>query len=152
MWEDEGSYPQKSKKKNGICKYIDCSWVTALLWQRSLCNSMKLWAILCRVTQDGWVIVKSSDKTWPLGRRNGKQLQYSFCENLMNSMIRQKIWHQKMSPSNWKVSNKPQGKSKGQLLTAQERMKRLGQSRNDTQLWMSRVVKVKSGAVKNIMA
>ena len=57
-----------------------------------------------------------------------------------------------MSPSNWKVSNKPQGKSKGQLLTAQERMKRLGQSRNDTQLWMSRVVKVKSGAVKNIMA
>ena len=38
------------------------------------------------------------------------------------------------------------------ILIAAERMKRLGQSRNDTQLWMSRVVKVKSGAVKNIMA
>ena len=32
---------------------------------------------------------------------------------------------------------------------APERMKRLGQSRNDVQLWMCLVVKVKSDAVKN---
>ena len=31
---------------------------------------------------------------------------------------------------------------------ATERMKRLGQSRNDVQLWMCLVVKVKSDAVK----
>ena len=34
-------------------------------------------------------------------------------------------------------------------LTAPERRKELGQSRNDTQLWMCLVVKVKSFAVKN---
>ena len=39
--------------------------------------------------------------------------------------------------------------SRGQLLTAPERMKRLGQSRGDSQLWMCLVVKVKSDAVKN---
>ena len=33
------------------------SWITALLWWRGLCNSMKLWAMLCRATQDGQVIV-----------------------------------------------------------------------------------------------
>ena len=40
-------------------------------------------------------------------------------------------------------------KSRGKLLTAPERMKQLGQSRNDTQLWMCLVVKVKSSARKN---
>ena len=34
-----------------------------------------------RVTQDGQVIVKSSDKTWSTGGGNGKPLQYSYCEN-----------------------------------------------------------------------
>ena len=41
------------------------------------------------------------------------------------------------------------GKSGGQLLIAPERMKQLGQSRNDTPLWMCLGVKVKSDAVKN---
>ena len=35
---------------------------------------------------------------------------------------------------------------------APERMTRLSQSRNDTQLWMSLVVQVKSDAVKNNIA
>ena len=39
------------------------------------------------------------------------------------------------------------GKSRGQLLIALERTKRLGQSRNDAQLWMCLVMKVKSNAV-----
>ena len=41
------------------------------------------------------------------------------------------------------------GKSGGQLLIASERMKQLGQSRNDAQQWMCLEVKVKSDAVKN---
>ena len=41
-------------------------------------------------TQDGWVMVESSDKTWSTGERNGKPLQYSSLENLTNSMKRQK--------------------------------------------------------------
>ena len=44
------------------------------------------------------------------------------------------------------------GKSEGQLLTDPERKKWLGQSRNDAQLWMCLVVKVKSHAVKNSIA
>ena len=44
----------------------------------------------CRATQDGWVMVESSDKTWSTGEGNGKPLQYSSLENPMNSMKRQR--------------------------------------------------------------
>ena len=44
----------------------------------------------CRATQDGQVMVKSSDKMWSTGERNGKPLQYSCLENPINSMKRQK--------------------------------------------------------------
>ena len=44
----------------------------------------------CRDTQDGWVTVDSSDKTWSPGEGNGKPLQYSCLENPMNSMKRLK--------------------------------------------------------------
>ena len=66
--------------------YISPSWITALLWWRALHNSMKLWAMPCRATQDGLVIVKSSEKTRSTGGRNGNQLQYSCHENPMNIM------------------------------------------------------------------
>ena len=51
---------------------------------------MKLRAMLCRATQDGQVMVESSDKMWFTGKGNGKPLQYSCLENPMNSMKRQK--------------------------------------------------------------
>ena len=41
-------------------------------------------------TQDRWVMMESSDKTWSTGEGNGKLLQYSCLENPMNSMKRQK--------------------------------------------------------------
>ena len=44
-----------------------------------------------RATQDGWVMVESSDKTWSTGVGNGKPLQYSCLENPMNTMKRQKV-------------------------------------------------------------
>ena len=44
----------------------------------------------CRATQDGWVVVESSDKMWSTGKGNGKLLQHSCLENPMNSMKRQK--------------------------------------------------------------
>ena len=44
--------------------------------------------MLCRATQDGQVMVQSSEKTRSTGEWNGKQLQYSFLENPMNSMKR----------------------------------------------------------------
>ena len=46
--------------------------------------------MLCRATQDIWVMVEGSDKTWSTGQGNGKPLQYSCFENPMNSMKRQK--------------------------------------------------------------
>ena len=45
--------------------------------------------MLYRSTQDGQVMVESSDKTWTTGEGNGKLLQYSCLENPMNSMKRQ---------------------------------------------------------------
>ena len=41
-------------------------------------------------TQDGQVMVESSDKMWSTGEGNGKPLQYSCLENPTNSMKRQK--------------------------------------------------------------
>ena len=45
---------------------------------------------MTHATKDRWVMVESSDKMWPTGEGNGKPLQYSCLENLMNSMKRQK--------------------------------------------------------------
>ena len=45
--------------------------------------------MLCGTTQDGWITVERSDRTWSTGEGNGKPLQYSCLENLMNSMKRQ---------------------------------------------------------------
>ena len=44
----------------------------------------------CSATQDGRVMVETSDKTWSTGEGNGKPLQHSCLENPMNSMKRQK--------------------------------------------------------------
>ena len=91
---------------------------------------MPFWAL-----QDGQVIVKSSDKMWSTGGRNGKPHQNSCCENPMNSMKRQIDLTLEDEPSTaQKVSNMLLGKSRGQLLIATERMKKLNQSRNDIQL------------------
>ena len=48
-----------------------------------------------RATQDGRVMVESSDKTWFLRQENGKPRQYSCLENPMSSMKRQKDRTQK---------------------------------------------------------
>ena len=52
---------------------------------------MKLWAMPCRATQAGQIMVESSDKTWSTGEGNGKPLQYACLENPMISMKRQKV-------------------------------------------------------------
>ena len=70
----------------------------------------------------------------------------------MNSMKRQKTVTQEDEAPGPKVSNMLPGKSEGQLLIAPERMKWLGQSRNNAQLWMCLVVKIMSNAVKNNIA
>ena len=71
----------------------------------------------------------------------------------MDSMKRQKdMTPEDEPPLGRKVSSMLLGKSGGQLLIAPERMKQLGQSKNNTQLQMCLVEKVKSEAVKKDIA
>ena len=96
----------------------------ALSWQRGLHNSMKLWAKSCRSTQDGWVIVKSSNKTLEEGMASHSSILAT--RTTWTIWRGKKIWHQKMSPPGQKVSNMLLARSGGQLPKAPERMKRLG--------------------------
>ena len=69
--------------------------------------------------------------------------------NPMNGMKRQKDMTVEDEPPGQKVSNMLPGKRRGQLLIDPKRMKQLGQSGNDAQLWVCLVVKGKPEAVKN---
>ena len=103
--------------------------------------------MLCRATQNRWVTVESSDKTWPTGEGNGKPLQHSCLEHPLNSMKRQKDMTMKDEPRpGLCVFNMLLEKSRE---IASEGMKSLSQSRNDVQMWMCLVVKVKFNDVKN---
>ena len=83
------------------------SWITALSWQSGLCKSMKLWAMLCRATQNEWIVVKSSDKTWSTGGGNDNPLQDSCFKNPMNCMKRQKDRTPKDDPPSLQVGRCP---------------------------------------------
>ena len=61
-----------------------------ITWTTALSNSMNLRVMPCGATQDGWVIVESSDKTWSTGEGNGKPLQCSCTENPVNHVKRLK--------------------------------------------------------------
>ena len=56
----------------------------------ALSNSVKPGAMPYSATQDGRIMVESSDKMWSTGEGNGKPFQYSCLENPMNSKKRQK--------------------------------------------------------------
>ena len=110
---------------------------------------MKLWAMPFRATQDGQVMVKSSDKMWSTGEGNGKPLQYSCFENLMNSMKRQKdrtlkdelsrlVGTQYVTEDQWRNNSR--------------KNKQIEPKWKNAQLWMWLVMEVKSDAVKNNIA
>jgi len=112
-----------------------------ITWTTAFSKSMKLWAMLCKATQDGGVMVESSDKMWSTGEGNDKPLQYSCIENLMNNMKRQKDRTLK--------DEFPRSVGANMLLEISgeitpERMKRQSQSKNNTQLWVWLVMEVKS--------
>ena len=113
-----------------------------------LSNSMKL-SHAHGATQDGRVIVERFDRMWSTGEGNGKPLQYSYFENPMNSMKRQKDRTLKdelpgLVGTEYATRNQWRNNS--------ERMKRQSQSKNYTQLWMGLVMEVKSDAVKSNIA
>ena len=116
-----------------------------ITWTTDLSNLMKLWALLCRATQDGQIVVECSDKKWSAGDENGKSLQYSCLENPMKVWKGKKIGHWTENSPGWQVPNMLLEIS-GEITA--ERMKRWSQSKNNIQLWMWLVMEVKSDAVK----
>ena len=78
-------------------------------------------------------MVESSDKTWSTGEGNGKPLQYSCFENLMNSMKRQKYMTLKDELPRL-VGTRMLPEISGEITL--ERVKRQSQSKNNVQLWM----------------
>ena len=100
-------------------------------------------------TQDGRVMVESSEKTWSIGEGNGKPLQYSHLENPMNSMKRQKdrtlkdelprlVGAQYATGDQWKNNSR--------------KNEEMDSKQNNTQLWMWLVMEVKSDAIESNIA
>ena len=44
--------------------------IKLITWITALSNSMKIWAMACRATQDKWVMLENSDKKWSTGEGN----------------------------------------------------------------------------------
>ena len=74
----------------------------------NLSNSMQLWAMPCRATQDGPVIVENSDKMWSTGEGNGNLLVFPL-ENSMDGGAWQAAVHEvtksQTLPSYWTELN-----------------------------------------------
>ena len=96
-----------------IYRHGSPSWITALSWKRGLSNSMKLWTMPCRATQDGQVIAESSNKMWSAGGGNGKPPQYSCCKNLTDCIKGQKYMTLKDESHRSEMPNMLLGKSGG---------------------------------------
>ena len=80
-------YPSEGRQKENLKHRKLTKLIT---WITVLSNSMKLWAMPCRATQDRRIMVESSHKMWSTGKGSGRPLPYSCLENSMNSMKRQK--------------------------------------------------------------
>ena len=103
----------------------------------ALSDSMKL-SHAHGATQDGRVLVQKSDRMWSTGEGNGKPLQYSCLENVMNSMKRQNDRIPREVPNMLLEIS-------GEITP--ERMKGWGQSKDNTQLWVGLVIEARFNTV-----
>ena len=103
----------------------------------------------CGATQDGWVMLERSDRMWSTGKVNGKPLQYSCLENLMNSMVMQKdrtlkdelprsVGTQYATGDQWRNNFR---KNEG-----------MGPKQNNTQLWMGLKIEARFDVVESNIA
>ena len=67
----KASYPSPSEGRQNE-NHNHRKLTKLITWTTALSSSMKLWAMPCRTTQDGWVMVESYDKMWSTGEGNGK--------------------------------------------------------------------------------
>ena len=84
-------------------------------------------------TQDRWVIVERSDRTWSTGEGNGKPLQYSCLENPMNSMKGQ---NDRIPKEELPRSVGAQYATGGQWRNNSRKNEGMEPNKNNTQLWM----------------
>ena len=94
-------------------------------------------------------MVESSDKMWSIGEVNGKPLQYSCFENPMNSMKRQK---DRTLKDELPMLVDAQNATGDQWRNNPRKNEEMEPKQNQTQLWMWRVMEVKSDAVKKNIA
>ena len=80
-----------------VSKYFWPFIYYSLSWWRGLHNSVKLWAMPCWATLEGQLIVKSSDKMWCTGERNGNHFHILAWKTPWTLWKRKKIWCWKMS-------------------------------------------------------
>ena len=80
-------YPSEGRQNE---KHNHRKLIKLITWTTALSTSMKLWAMLYGATEDRWIMAENCNKKWSTGEGNGKPLQYSCLENLINSMKRQK--------------------------------------------------------------
>ena len=92
--------------------------------------------MLCRATQDGRVIVESSDKMWSTGGGNGKPFHCTSCENPMNYIQRQKDSTPKDEPPKLEHVQYTTGKDWRTTTNISRKNEALAQSGNGTQLWI----------------
>ena len=119
-----------------------------ITWITILSNSMKLWAMLCRATLDGRVMMGVLTKQSPLEKGEANHFSILTLGTPWTIWKSNKISHWKMNSPGQLVPNMLLEKSRK---IAPEGMKRLSQSGNNTQLLMCLVVRVKYHAVKNNM-
>ena len=70
-----------------------------ITWTTALSNSMKLWAMPCRATQDGWVTVESSDKCGPLEKGMANNFSILALRTPWTVWKSKKIGHWKLNSS-----------------------------------------------------
>ena len=92
----------------------------------------------CRATQDGRVMVESSDKMQSTGKGNGKPLQYSCRKNPMNSIKGQKDMTLEEEPLRLEGVQYATGEEQRNSSRRNEEAEPSG---NNAQLWMCLVVK-----------
>ena len=117
------SLQNENHNHRNVTKII--KWITALY------NSYEPCCVGPPKMDGSWwrVLIKHG----PLEKGMANHLVFFASRTPWTVWIGRKIWHQKMSPSDQKVSNMLLGEC-GETVT--KRMKSLGQSRNDAQLWI----------------
>ena len=118
-------------------------------WTIALSESVKLWAMQSRATQEGWSWWRVLTKCGPLEKGMTNHFSILALRTPWTVWKGKNIGHWKMNCPGWQVPNKLLEMS-GEITL--ERMKRQSQSKNNIQLWMWLVIEARFDAVKSNIA